>query len=291
MKLGILTEEKDWVSCELERTMKEFNIDPVYILPSRISAYIGMDIKFKYDKEDILDLDGIFVRNLGDPTNYYRFDVLKYIGQYIPIINPAEALENAGNKYKTSSLMDIHRIPHPKTLITEDIDKAIMWSEKFKDCVLKPIFGNRGKNISRLKNKSLISKLNILNEFKRKYGVIYMQEFIDTPGEEYRDIRAFVIGDEVVSAMYRISDDWITNIHQKGRSEECEITDEIRELAIKAKNAVGLLYGGGDIMECKEGGLKVIEVNGAPSWEALSRVSNVDISKLLIEYVLENFLK
>jgi tetrahydromethanopterin:alpha-L-glutamate ligase len=182
--------------------------------------------------------------------------------------------------------MEVNKLPHPKTVITEDIDKALIWTEKFKDCVLKPLFGNQGKGIIRLKNKPMISKLNILNEFKKKHGVFYIQEFINNPNNVYRDIRALVIGDEVVSAMYRVSNDWITNIHQNGKAEKCELTDEIRELAIKAKNAVGLIYGGVDLMESKDG-LKVIEVNGAPSWEALSRISDVDITEKLIEHALE----
>lgn len=289
MKIGIISEEKDWITCELERVMKKKGITPVYIKPSKIASFTGMDIKFKHNKDDISDLKCAFVRNLGDMSNYYRFDVLKYIEHYIPLINPTAGLENAGNKYRTSILMNINNIPHPKTVITEDIDKALMWSEKFKDCVLKPLFGNQGKGIVRLKNKTLISKLNMLNEFKKKHGVFYIQEFITNPNDIYRDIRAFVIGDEVVSAMYRVSDNWITNIHQNGKAEKCEITDEIRELAIKAKNATGLIYGGVDLMESKDG-LKVIEVNGAPSWEALSRISEMDITEKLIDYVINNLI-
>lgn len=284
--MGIISEEKDWITCELERIMEKKGITPVYIKPSKIVSFAGMDIKLKHNKDDILDLKCAFVRNLGDASNFYRFDVLKYLENYVPVINPTSGLENAGNKFITTTLMEVNKIPHPKTVITEDIDKALIWTEKFKDCVLKPLFGNQGRGIIRLKNKSMITKLNILNEFKKKHGVFYIQEFINNPNEVYRDIRALVIGDEVVSAMYRVSNDWITNIHQNGKPEKCDITDEIKELAIKAKNAVDLIYGGVDLMESKDG-LKVIEVNGAPSWEGLSRISNIDITEKLIEHVLE----
>jgi len=286
MKIGILSESRDWVTYELERTMNELNITPVYIKPSGITSYIGMDIKFEYRRKDVLDLDAIFVRNLGDINNYYRYDIIKYIEHYIPVINPSEALENCGNKFKTSALLDIYSVPHPKTVVTEDIHKAMTWIEKFNDCVLKPIFGNGGEGIYRLKNKSLITRLNLLNEYKNRYGVIYLQEFINTPGEEYRDIRAFVVGDEVVAAMYRVSDNWITNIRQNGRAERCEVTPEIEDIALKAKKALGILYGGVDIIEDENGNLKVLEVNGAPSWETLSKVSKVDITRCLVEYIL-----
>ena len=286
MKIGILSESKDWVTYELERVMGKLNITPVYIKPSGITSYIGMDIKFEYRRKDILDLDAIFVRDLGDVNNYYRYDVLKYIEHYIPVVNPSEALENCGNKFKTSVLLDIHKVPHPKTIITEDLHKAMTWIENFEECVLKPIFGNGGEGLHRLKNKSLITRLNLLNEYKRKYGVIYLQEFINSPGEEYRDIRAFVVGDEVVAAMYRISHNWITNIRQNGRAEKCEITPEIEEIALKAKKALGIHYGGVDIIEDENGDLKVLEVNGAPSWKTLSQVTNIDITRCLVEYIV-----
>jgi tetrahydromethanopterin:alpha-L-glutamate ligase len=286
MKIGIITEEKDWITCSLERVLIKKGITPTYIKPSKIVSFTGMDIKFKYNSENLSKLSCAFVRDLGDGTDYYRFDALKYLEEYMPLINPTEGLENAGNKYKTSMILDKNNIPHPKTVITEDIDKAIMWSEKFKDCVVKPIFGNRGKGIIRLGNKPIINKINLLNEFKKKHGVYYIQEFIRNPNNVYRDIRAFVIGNEVVSAMYRTSNNWLTNIHQQGTGKPCEITPEIEELAVKAKDAIGLVYGGVDLMESKDG-LKVIEVNGAPSWETLSKVSSVNITKKLIDSVLE----
>ncbi|UXM85241.1 tetrahydromethanopterin:alpha-L-glutamate ligase [Methanococcus aeolicus] len=285
MKIGIITEERDWITCSLERVLIKKDITPTYIKPSKIVSFTGMDIKFKCNNENLSKLTCAFIRDLGDGTNYYRFDALKYLGEFMPLINPAEGLENAGNKYKTSMILDKNNIPHPKTIITEDLDKALMWSEKFKDCVVKPIFGNRGKGIIRLGNKPIINKINLLKEFKKKYGLFYIQEFIRNPNNVYRDIRAFVIGDEVVSAMYRTSNNWLTNIHQQGTGKPCEITPEIEELAIKAKDSMGLIYGGVDLIESKDG-LKVIEVNGAPSWETLSKVSNVNITEKLIDFVL-----
>jgi len=286
MKIGVVSESRDWVISQLERVMRDLNITPVHIKPSGITSYTGVDIKFEYRGRNILDLDALFLRDLGDTNNYYRYDVFKYIEYYMPVINPPEALENCGNKFKTSALLDLHKVPHPRTLITEDIDKAMAWIERFEDCVLKPIFGNGGEGIYRLKNKPLTTKLNLLKEYKRRYGVIYLQEFIDSPGEEYRDIRAFVVGDKVVASMYRISNNWITNIRQNGRAESCEITPEIESIALKAKRALGITYGGVDIIEDRDGSLKVLEVNGAPSWEALSRVSKVDITRYLVEHIV-----
>lgn len=296
--MGIISEEVDWITVQLEKLMEKYDIRPIFIKPSRIVSSIGLDFKLKLNNRDILDLDCVFVRNIGEgPEMFYRFDALKYLENYVPLINPTDGIENAGNKYRTSFLMEVNGIPSPRTVVTEDINKALTWTEQFGDCVLKPLFGNQGKGIVRLNHRSMVSKLNVLNNFKSEHGVFYIQEFVNLPKNHgygntqdgkntYRDIRAFVIGDEVVSAMYRVSNNWITNIHRDGTPEKCEITNELEKIAVKAKNAVGLVYGGVDLIESEEG-LKVLEVNGTPSWEGLSSVSEEDIAERLIEEAIK----
>jgi len=290
MRMGIISEERDWVTDELKSKMEKNDIDPVIIQPSKIISSIGSDVKFEQNNRSILDLKCAFVRNIGEGVEmFHRFDMLKYLENYIPIINPMDGIENAGNKFRTSFLMEVHKIPHPKTIVAEDVNKALIAADKFEDVVLKPLFGNQGKGLVRVKGRSTVAKLKALNTFKSSHGVIYMQEFVNNPNNVYRDIRAFAVGDKVVSAMYRTSDNWITNIRQNGVPEKCEITDELTEIVLAAKDAVGLVYGGVDILESSEG-LKVIEVNACPSWEGLSRISDADIAQSLIDEAL-NYAK
>ncbi|EHP87033.1 tetrahydromethanopterin:alpha-L-glutamate ligase [Methanotorris formicicus] len=290
MKMGIISEEKDWVVNELKKSMEKNGIKPEIIKPSNIISGINIDFRLKCNNKNLLDLDCAFVRNIGDEVEmFHRFDFLKHLEHYIPLINPLDGIENAGNKYRCSFLMDLKNIPQPKTVVTESIDEALEWVNTFEDCVIKPLFGNQGRGIIRINGGSLISKLNKLTEFKKKYGSFYIQEFVKNPNNVYRDIRAFVVGDEVVSAMYRVSDNWITNIHQNAKPEECEINEEIEELAIKAKDALGLVYAGVDLIEGRKG-LKVLEVNATPSWEGLSKISKTNIADRIIEEVV-NLLK
>jgi len=286
MRMGIISEERDWVTDELKYKMEKNDIDPVIIQPSKIISSIGSDVKFEQNNRSILDLKCAFVRNIGEGVEmFHRFDMLKYLENYIPIINPMDGIENAGNKFRTSFLMEVHKIPHPKTIVAEDVNKALIAADKFEDVVLKPLFGNQGKGLVRVKGRSTVAKLKALNTFKSTHGVIYMQEFVNNPNNVYRDIRAFAVGDKVISAMYRTSDNWITNIHQNGVPEKCEITDELTKIVLAAKDAVGLVYAGVDVMESTDG-LKVIEVNACPSWEGLSRISEADIAQSLIDEAL-----
>ena len=288
MKLGILTIERDAVINNLIKSCEKFGINYKIMNPENILAGFGMDFKLKYYKTFLNELDCCFVRNLGWDS-FFRFDVLKYLNSYIPVINPPDGIDRASNKFLTSIYLELNNIPQPKTVVTEDINEAILWVDRFEEAVLKPIFGCGGEGLLRIKKDIPIStKINILNEFKVKYNTFYIQEFIKPLNNEYRDIRAFVIDDEVVAAMYRVGgDNWKNNVSQGGRVERCEITEDIERLALKAKDALGLFYAGVDLIE-SEDGLKVLEVNSTPSWIGLSKVSKVNVADRLLEKIIEH---
>ncbi|AAB98615.1 TPA: RimK family alpha-L-glutamate ligase [Methanocaldococcus jannaschii] len=287
MKLGIITIERDAVVNDLIKSCEKYEVDYKVITPSNIVAGFNLDFKLKYYKSFLDELDCCFVRNLGWDS-FFRFDVLKYLNHYIPVINPPDGIDRASNKFLTSVFLELNNLPQPKTVVTESINEAIVWIDKFEEAVLKPIFGCGGEGIVRVKKELPIStKLKILNEFKEKYNTFYIQEFIKPVRNEHRDIRAFVVDDEVVAAMYRIGgENWKNNVSQGGRVEKCEITEEIEKLALKAKNALGLFYAGVDLIE-SEDGLKVLEVNSTPSWIGLSKVSEVNIADKLLEKIIQ----
>ncbi|XRP96498.1 tetrahydromethanopterin:alpha-L-glutamate ligase [Methanocaldococcus sp. 16A] len=291
MKLGIITIDRDEVINDLIKSCKKFGVDYKIINPTKIITGFNLDFKLKYYKSFLNELDCCFVRNLGWDS-FFRFDVLKYLNQYVTVINPPEAIDIASNKFLTSIFLELNNLPQPKTVVTESINEAIVWIDSFGEAVLKPIFGCGGEGIIRIKKESPIStKLNTLNEFKERYKTFYIQEFIKPLDNEHKDIRAFVIDDEVVAAMYRIGgENWKNNVSQGGRVEECEITDEIEKLALKAKNAIGLFYAGVDLIE-SEDGLKILEVNSTPSWIGLSKVSKVNIADKLLEKIIQHVKK
>ncbi|XRO74766.1 tetrahydromethanopterin:alpha-L-glutamate ligase [Methanocaldococcus sp. 28A] len=291
MKLGIITIDRDEVINDLIKSCKKFEVDYKIINPTKIVAGFNLDFKLKYYKSFLNELDCCFVRNLGWDS-FFRFDVLKYLNQYVIVINPPEAIDIASNKFLTSIFLELNNLPQPKTVVTESINEAIVWIDSFGEAVLKPIFGCGGEGIIKITRESPIStKLNTLDEFKEKYKTFYIQEFIKPLDNEHRDIRAFVVDDEVVAAMYRIGgENWKNNVSQGAKIEECEITDEIEKLALKAKNAIGLFYAGVDLIE-SEDGLKILEVNSTPSWIGLSKVSKVNIADKLLEKIIQHVKK
>jgi len=116
-----------------------------------------------------------------------------------------------------------------------------------------------------------------------QHSVFYIQEYIEKPG---RDIRAIVIGDRVLTAMYRKSEHWITNTARGGEGELCPITPEIEDLSLRAAKSVGGGVLAVDLVEHPEKGLIVNEVNHTMEFHTLQPLSGIDIAGEIVEHVM-----
>jgi RimK family alpha-L-glutamate ligase len=174
-------------------------------------------------------------------------------------------------------------VPTPRTIICENSTDALnAFDELGGDVVLKPLYGSKGIGITRLNDKAFAE--NVIYTLDELNLIFYLQEFIE---HHHRDIRILVLGDEVVAGMYRVSDNWKTNISAGGKEKSIELTEELKQLSIKAAKAVKTEIAGVDIIESKDG-FQVIEVNSIPGFTALQKVSNVNLAGKIIDYFLGN---
>ena len=256
-----------------------------YFIPSTIKVKVNID-KFEEQFEN-LEMRRILVRGFGANVTqkiFFRLDILRAIEEYgIKLINSRESLEIASDKFLTSVFLEKHNIPTPKTIICEDPHVALqMYEELGGDVIIKPLFGSKGIGVSRLNDigfaENVIISLGQLNE------VFYLQEFI----EHYnRDIRVFVIGNKAIAGMYRVSNDWKTNVYAGAKVEPIELTDELKKLAIKSAQVTKTEIAGVDILE-SENGYYVLEVNSIPGFTALQKVTGFSIPEKIITYFLES---
>jgi glutathione synthase/RimK-type ligase-like ATP-grasp enzyme len=109
-------------------------------------------------------------------------------------------------------------------------------------------------------------------------GVYYLQRYVPTGVEAFRDYRLFVCAGEVVAGMTRHAPVWITNVRQGGRPEALPPDGELAGLALRAAESVGADYAGVDILRDAEGRPWVLEVNSMPGWKGLQQVAPVSIA-------------
>ncbi|MFX1302391.1 MAG: RimK family alpha-L-glutamate ligase [Promethearchaeota archaeon] len=257
-----------------------------YFIPSTVKVGIGFQHKFS-EQFEALEPKAALVRGFGAAATqkiFFRLDILRAIEEYdVKLINSRESLEIASDKFLTSIFLEKYQIPTPRTVICEDPHKALeAFDELGGDCVLKPLYGSKGIGITRLNDKGFAE--NIIYSLSQVNQIFYLQEFV----EHYnRDIRILVLGNKVVAGMYRVGNDWKTNIYAGARAEPIEITNEIKSLAIKAAEITKTEIAGVDIIE-SEKGFTVLEVNSIPGFTALQKVTDINIAEEIIAYFLEN---
>ncbi|MFX1353781.1 MAG: RimK family alpha-L-glutamate ligase, partial [Promethearchaeota archaeon] len=214
---------------------------------------------------------------------FFRLDLLSAIEEYnIKLINSRESLEIASDKFLTSLFLEKNNVSTPKTIVCEDPSDALSSFEELGgDIVLKPLYGSRGVGITRLNDRGFAE--NVINTLGQLNEIFYLQEFI----EHYnRDIRILVLGEKVIAGMYRVSNNWKTNIHAGARMEPIELTSEMKKLAIKAAKVTKTEIAGVDIVE-SERGLLVLEVNSIPGFTALQKVTDINLAEEIVKFFLK----
>jgi [lysine-biosynthesis-protein LysW]--L-2-aminoadipate ligase len=254
----------------------------------------GADIKMVDCKNLFLNLDQT-KENFGTViqrcVSYYRslHSTAALEGKGVNVINCLNTSIFAGNKLFTHVLLQKNGIPTPFSTVAFSDESALAALEsQGYPMVLKPTVGSWGRLIALLKDRD--SAEGIMESRERMYPiyqVYYLEEFVQRPP---RDIRAIMIGDKVVAAIYRYSGDsqWKTNMALGGRAEECKVTKELEDICVRAKNAVQGQIVGVDLMESKEKGLLVHEVNNTTEYKNTVRVTGVDIPALMIDYALQS---
>jgi ribosomal protein S6--L-glutamate ligase len=204
----------------------------------------------------------------------------------IYVMNPAYSFRRAKDKYATLTALNKAGIQVPRTYIGENLEAAIEFVHEIDDVIIKPLIGARGLGAIRAEHPELTYRAM---KFIHQLGqVLYVQEMIHKPD---RDIRAFVIGNEVIGAMYRYlpedkDGEWRTNVHGGGKAEAIKLSEEYEEIAIKTAKVLNLDYTGVDMLE-SDNGPYVIEANASPSWSALSRVTGLDVASMIINRLVD----
>jgi RimK family alpha-L-glutamate ligase len=202
------------------------------------------------------------------------------------MVNPPTAIEHCVDKYDILALLEDVGVPVPRTLATESVNEAIKaFHELGGDIVVKPIFGSRGQGATRVNDIDIAD--TVFKAITFHHGVIYMQEFVP---HGTSDIRAFVIGNQVVACMRRVATGWKTNYSQGAKPAPATISKEFEEIAVKSAKAVGCKIAGVDILEGPDGP-RIVDVNSQPGWKGLQMVAKVNIAEEIVTFVLKELKK
>ena len=199
------------------------------------------------------------------------------------LVNSINAVLTAIDKFETSCRLQQAGVPTPPVVVAQELPMAQEVLAQWGRVVAKPLFGSLGLGIELLEDTA--DGHAQLPELLARFGAIYLQEFVPTPG---RDIRAFVVGPRVAASIYRLAEpgEWRTNIHRGAHPDPCELDPTVTAMAVKAAKAVGLDYTGVDILEGPNGPM-VIEVNGNPLWQGVLQATGRNMADEIVAWVVE----
>ena len=198
----------------------------------------------------------------------------------IPVFNSARSIELCDDKMKTYLALE-NKVRQPKTIpaplsffdtdYTEFVEKA---GEVFGfPLVFKECFGSFGEQVFLCNSIE-----DVLSHVGSK--PFLLQEYIECGGT---DVRLEVVGGRVVTAMRRSNkNDFRSNITNGGVAEAYTPTEQEARLAVDACKALGLTFGGVDIMQ----GNTVCEVNSNAHIINIMQTTGVDVAPLIFEEIL-----
>ena len=155
-----------------------------------------------------LAVDIVLERSVSTSRGLYALRLLESAG--IPTVNRYQTASICADKVLTSTTLDEAGIPQPRWRVAFTAESALAAMEELGyPVVLKPVVGSWGRLLARINDRdaaeAIIEHKRTLGSYQ--HSIFYIQDYIPKPG---RDIRAFVIGDECIAAIYRQSAHWIT---------------------------------------------------------------------------------
>lgn len=228
--------------------------------------------------------DLIVERCINHSRALYSLRILNDRG--IATVNTAQVADVCGNKLQTTSALTAAGVPSPRTLIAYSTESALRAIEDLGyPVVLKPAVGSWGRLLSKVNDReaaeAILEHKEVLGTYH--HSIFYIQEYIQKP---MRDIRAFVVGDETICAIYRDSPHWITNTARGGKSSNCPVTPELNDLCVRAARAVGGGVVAIDVLEDPDRGLLVNEVNYTMEFRNSIAPTGVDIPDRFVDFAL-----
>ena len=242
-------------------------------------------IIFDLHRKDLHTYDAVIERCINHSRALNALRIFNDWG--ILTVNSYAVASVCGSKLETSSALIREGVPSPRCMVAFTPESALEAIETLGyPAVLKPAVGSWGRLLSKVNDRDAAEAIL---EHKERLGsyhhsIFYIQEYIDKPA---RDIRAFVIGNETVAAIYRYSDHWITNTARGATTQNCTVTDEIHSISVAAAQAVGGGILAVDLLETSDGQLLVNEVNYTMEFRNSIEVTGIDIPGAVADYVLQ----
>ena len=212
--------------------------------------------------------------DMGYITNTHLLDL---IGQKTLIVNNPFWVRNLPEKLLVLEFPDLI----PETLISRDLEEIKRFKNEFKDIIIKPLYGNGGAGIFRLRedDKNLTSLHELFSNMSSE--PLIAQAFL--PDVKKGDKRIILVDGEPVGAINRVpkAGETRSNMHVGGKAEPAKLSQRDREICRSIgpilKNK-GQVFVGIDVIGDY---LTEINVTSPTGIQELERFDKVNIAEMI----------
>lgn len=286
MKLGILSCSH---KCYSTRRLREAAIQRGH------KAKVLNTLKFAIDLEEgepdlhfrgrhLSDYDAVLPR-IGASITYFGTAVLRQFEQMdVFCANSSAGVSNSRDKLRSLQILSRHQLGIPATTFVRDKKDVLPAIKRVGGApvIIKLIEGTQGIGVLLAESeKSAEAIIELLQSQKQS---VLIQKFVaESKG---RDIRALVVGDQVVAAMRRVAQgqEFRSNVHRGGITEPVILDESYCSTAVRAAQIMGLRIAGVDMLEGKDGP-QIMEINSSPGLEGIERCTQLDIAGAIVDFI------
>lgn len=228
----------------------------------------------------------VAIPRIGHTVTFHGTAVLRHLELMgVATLSGADAILRARDKLRCHQILAAEGIDLPITVFGDSPDDSASLIDMVGPAphVVKLNEGTQGSGVVLAQDAA--ASRSVIEAFRGLYANFLVQEFI---GEaKGADLRCFVVGDEVVAAMQRSAapGDFRANLHRGGSAALVTLTEEERDVAIRAAKCLGLGVAGVDLLRSRRGPL-LLEVNSSPGLEGIEAASGIDIAAKVIDHAL-----
>lgn len=163
------------------------------------------------------------------------------------VVNDPMHVRNAPEKLFVLDFLDLM----PPTLVTRQLDDVIAFRAQYKDIIIKPLYGNGGAAVFRIKpdDSNLSSLVEMFQAVFREPFMV--QEY--RPEVKHGDKRIILVDGEIAGAINRVpqAGETRSNLHVGGTAAKVALTERDLEICARLKPELkrrGLLFTGIDVI-------------------------------------------
>lgn len=286
MKIGILSRNpKIYSTHRLVVAAKKRGHTVRVVNPLRCFMNITSSMPMVHYRDEQLDDFDAVIPRIGASITFYGTAILRQFEMMgVKSLNESNAISRSRDKLRCLQILSRAGIGLPVTSYAHSTKqtKKILDMVGGAPCVIKLIQGTQGKGV--ILAGDMQAAESTIDGLRQMDAHFLVQQFI--PESNGEDIRAFVIGDQVVASMMRKAKDgeFRANLHRGGSAVAVELTKAEKAMAVKAAQALGLYVAGVDLLRSKDGPL-VIEVNSSPGLQGIETTTGLDIASMIIQFI------